>query len=263
MPELNSVPRTDDLAKNAIYISGESDGSFDDDDFILFYGWGPHRWDPSGTVEFDQKRNVYSDYSYYFININNNETPLRIQSLSEIPDAATVSIDSYDFRDSYENDLVSLVGGGQRWYGELFDIELEKTINFSIPNIDTNAVKFKTAIATNASSGAGTSQKYSVNGLTLLESVLPSTGVDYVRSTKSFSLTNPSTNIPLKISITRNSPSVLTYLDRIIVNTRRKLVFYGTQFGFRNLTLTQPGQIANYTISSFNLHDNSFNSFIT
>ncbi len=251
MPELNSVPRTDDLAKNAIYISGESDGSFDDDDFILFYGWGPHRWDPSGTVEFDQKRNVYSDYSYYFININNNETPLRIQSLSEIPDVPSASVDSYDFRDSYENDLVSLVGGGQRWYGELFDIELEKTINFSIPNIDTNAVKFKTAIATNASSGAGTSQKYSVNGLTLLESALPSTGVDYVRSTKSFSFTNPSANIPLKISITRNSPSVLTYLDRIIVNTRRKLVFYGTQFGFRNLTLTQPGQIANYTISSF------------
>lgn len=251
LPELNSIPRTDDLAKNAIFISGDSDGNFDENDFILFYGWGPHRWDANGTIEFDQKRNVYSDYSYYFINININEPPLRIQSISEIPDVPTINIDSYDFRDSYEKDLVSLVGGGQRWYGELFDVDLERTFNFSIPNIDTSIVYFKTAIATNASSSAGTNQKYTVNGIPLSESTLPSTGSDYVRSTKSFSLQNPISNIPLKISITRNSPSVLTYLDRIVLNTRRKLVFYGTQFGFRNLTDSQQGQIANYNISNF------------
>src|SRR3989338_5495872 len=38
LPELNSKPRTDDLAKNAIQVIGEGDGTFDDDDYILFYG---------------------------------------------------------------------------------------------------------------------------------------------------------------------------------------------------------------------------------
>ena len=47
-------------------------------------------------------------------------------------------ITSYDYRSCYENDLVSLVGGGQRWYGELFDIDLEQTFNFSVPNITMN-----------------------------------------------------------------------------------------------------------------------------
>jgi hypothetical protein len=251
LPELNAAPRTDDLAKNSIFVQGESDGNFDDGDYILFYGLGPHRWDPIGLVEFDRKTNPYSENSYYFININPNEAPQRIQLQPQISDLATVNITSYDYRDCYENDLVNLVGGGQRWYGELFDIELERTFNFSIPNVDSSAVRFKTFLATNASSAAGTSQKYSVNGQVLLDSSLPSTSVDYVRSVKSFSLLNPPSNIPLKISITRNSPSVLTYLDRIVLNARRKLVFYGTQFGFRNLTNSQPGQIANYTISGF------------
>jgi hypothetical protein len=257
LPELNSIPRTDDLVKNSIFIQGESDGSFDDGDYILFYGRGPHRWDPQGTAEFDRKTNPYSENSYYFININSSEAPLRIQTVTDIPDNPTVNISTYDFFDCYENDLINLVGGGQRWYGELFDIELERIFNFSIPNSDTSAIRFKTFLATNAATSSGTSQKYSVNGQVLLDNPLPSTSVDYARSAKSFSLSSPPSSIPLKISITRNSPSVLTYLDRIVLNARRKLVFYGTQFGFRNLTNSQPGQIASYSISNF-----PFNGFV-
>ena len=37
LPELNSTPRTDDLAKNAIFVQGEGDGSFDLGDYLLFY----------------------------------------------------------------------------------------------------------------------------------------------------------------------------------------------------------------------------------
>ena len=44
LPIQNNEYRTDDLAKNAIYINGDSDGTFDEGDYILFYGWGPHRW---------------------------------------------------------------------------------------------------------------------------------------------------------------------------------------------------------------------------
>jgi hypothetical protein len=140
LPELNSVPRTDDLAKNSIYIYGDSDGSFDEGDYILFYGLGPHRWDAIGTIEFDRKTNPYSENSFYFININSNEAPQRIQPAPIISGNPTIDITTYDYRDCYENDLVNLVGGGQRWYGELFDVELERTFNFSIPDIDTSAL---------------------------------------------------------------------------------------------------------------------------
>jgi hypothetical protein len=254
IPELNSIYRPDDLIKNAIFIAGDQDGSFDANDYILFNAWGPHKWYPNGTVEFEQRRNTYADYSYYFINVNPNETPNRITTATfPLIDAIVdTTFTTYDFRDVYENDLVNLVNAGQRWYGELFDIELERTINFSIPNIGTAPIRFKSAMASNAVSSAGTSQKFSVNNQTLLNELLPGTGgTDYSRSTKSFSLNNPPSTIPLKISVTRNNPNMLTYLDRILLNTKRNLVFYGTQFGFRNLIVNQPSKVAAYTISSF------------
>ena len=252
LPDLNSIPRPDDLVKNAIYISGESDGSFDNGDYILFYGFGPNKWYPNGTAEFEQRKNVYSDNSYYFINVNSNDTPLRVQSVPNNDLSPDTTISNYDFRDVYENDILNLVSGGQRWYGELFDVDLERTINFSIPNIDTEPVRFKTAIASNAVSSSGTAQRYSVNGNILLDAILPASGgVDYSRSTKAFNLINPPSSIPLKITVIRNSPNVLTYLDRVVLNTKRKLVFYGTQFGFRLLSANNASSNAAYEILNF------------
>lgn len=252
LPELNSIPRPDDLVKNAIFISGESDGSFDSGDYILFYGYGPNKWYANGTSEFEQRKNVYSDLSYYFINVNPNDTPLRIQTVPNLDVVADTVITSYDYRDVYENDILNLVGGGQRWYGELFDVDLERTINFSIPNIDTEPVRFKTAIASNAVSAGGTSQRFSVNGIVLLDANLPASGgVDFSRSTKAFNLNNPPSSIPLKITVVRNSPNVLTYLDRVVLNTKRKLVFYGTQFGFRLLSANNSTAVSAYEITNF------------
>lgn len=246
LPEKNSLPRTDDLAKNAIFIQGGGDGSFDNSDYILFYGWGPHRWDVKNGSEFQRTMNVYSDDSYYFINVDPNNTPLRIQNLPELTGTSTITVSSYDFRDVYENDLVNLVGGGKRWYGELFDVELEKTFNFSIPNIDTVPIRIMSSLATN---GTGVTQTFSLNGSTLFNSNV-SFFSDFTRTESNFSFTSSSSNIPLKLTITRTNPSVLTYLDRITLNTRRKLVFYGTQMNFRNLTQSQSGSICEYIVSS-------------
>ena len=252
LPELNSVPRTDDLAQIAIQINGESDGVFNDQDYVLFYGGGPHRWYPNGTVEFDQKRNTYSDFSYYFINVNSSIPPLRIENAALVADPPAITITDYDYRDVYENDLVSLVGGGQRWYGELFDLELEQTFNFSIPNIaSAYPVKFKTSLASNSLSAANTSQQYSCNGISIFNDVLPYTSYDFVRSSKSMSFSNPSSALAYKISISRNSPNTLTYLDRILVNAKRNLVFYSSQFGFRNLVLSDSLLIGEYQVTNF------------
>jgi hypothetical protein len=255
LPELNSLPRTDDLAQNAVMYFGNADNSFDSGDYILFYAWGPNRWINNGNAEFEQKKNVYSDYSYYFININENVPARIIQDKPPVNGIPDETINSYDFRSCYENDLVSLVGGGQRWYGELFDIDLEQTFNFSVPNIKDTPAFFKTSIASNASNSTGTFQRYSVNGLILDESSLPITTSDYARSENAFAMSNPPSSIPFKVTIQRNSPNVLTYLDRISLNAKRELVFYGSQMGFRNLTGSQSGMgefvISNYPSTGF------------
>ena len=44
LPEACDEPRYDDLMENAIFVMGESDGSFDQNDYILFYGESPDTW---------------------------------------------------------------------------------------------------------------------------------------------------------------------------------------------------------------------------
>jgi hypothetical protein len=210
LPELNSVPRTDDLAKNAIYISGDSDGSFDSDDYILFYAWGPNRWESTNSNEFKQDKNIYSDISYYFININPLDTPLRISSINSSPNPISHIVNTYSFYDTYESDLISLYSGGQRWYGELFDSNLDQTFPFSVPNIDaSNPAKFIVSMASNSSGSSSTSQVYKINGTQISSSALPSG--NYGRTNLSMSLSNPSSSLPLEIIVTRNSPSVYTF----------------------------------------------------
>jgi hypothetical protein len=252
LPELNSAPRTDDLAKNAIFIQGEADGSFDQGDYLLFYAWGPHRWNAIGSTHFDQDRNIYSDISCYYININANEAPLRIENLSSTGSPANHITSDYDYFDIHENDLVSLVKGGQRWYGELFDIELERTFTFNVPNIvTTESVRFRTAIGTNARSSTGTQQRYSVNNILIDEGVLPFVGFDFSRSARVMTFNVPAATMNFKINITRNSPNVLVYLDRIVLNARRQMIFFGSQFNFRDMRSVGVGNVTEFSVSSF------------
>ncbi|NBN98036.1 MAG: hypothetical protein EBV19_02185, partial [Flavobacteriia bacterium] len=253
LPELNSIPYVDDLAQNAVQVVGGSDGVFDDGDYLLFYGFGPHQWYPNGSTEFEQRRNPYSDKSYYFILISKDlANPKPIQEVDWSAGTEQSQFTSYDYREVYENDLVSLVGGGKRWYGELFDIELTRSFNFAIPSIEASTpLKFRVSLASNALTGSGTAQKYSVGGVQLFQTTLPVAPYDFNRSVVNFTLNNPSANVPMQINIVRNSPSTLTYLDRILINGRRNLSFIGSQFGFRNLTQTDSNQVVKYTITSF------------
>ncbi len=252
LPETNGAVKTDDLALNRILVSGESDGSFDAQDYILFYGWGPSRWSLKAGGLFDQDKNIYSDVSCYFLNIDPSKSPARIENLNANTLIEDTAITTYSYHDVYENDLVNLVSGGQRWYGEVFDTELEKVFSFSVPNISNGSpVFFKTAIATNSNSSFGTEHRYSVNGNVLLSETLPSVSSDYIRSEDSFSFSSNGASIPLKINITRNSPSTLVYLDRITLNTRRGLVFAGGQFNFRDIPSVGSGKKTKFTLSSF------------
>ena len=251
LPEGNSTPRTDDLAKNAIKIVGEADGSFDANDYILFYGWGPNRWYPNNdTTRFKQTKHIYSDFSCYYININSGDTPLRIEDVFETPAPPTHNVNEQTYYSIHELDNVSLVGGGQRWYGELFDADLTQTFTFNVPNIiSTSPANFEASLASSANISSGTEQEYSVGGVVMLSSVLP-TSSDYGRSTNMMSLSNPSASLPVQVRIVRNSPDILTYLDRIELNARRKLTFIGSQLNFSDLESVGPSNVSEFTLNN-------------
>ncbi len=249
LPENNSTYRTDDLAKNAIQIVGESDGSFDASDYILFYAWGPNRISVSGG-ELTQDRNNYSNISCYFLNVNSEESALRIQSLANSSDPVTHTITSYSYLAKHETESKSLVSGGKRFYGELFDTELVRTFPFSVPNIDASSpVKFKVLLAANASSTGSNTHSYKVNGTQLYSSTLPTAAADFSRGSAVFTHLTPSSSMSLQITVNRSSPSVLTYLDYIEMNARRGLVMTGNQFNFRDIPSVGVGNVGSFSLA--------------
>ena len=139
------------------------------------------------------------------------------------------------------------MGGGQRWYGELFDVELSKQFNFAIPDIITSQpMTFDVAVASNASNSSNTGVSFSVSGVNLYSTTLPLG--EYGRKSFSFSFEPPSSLFDLDIDVVRNSPTVLTYLDYINYNCRRELVFTSSQFNFRDLNSIGEGEFSKFIV---------------
>ncbi|RPI15041.1 MAG: type IX secretion system sortase PorU [Ignavibacteriae bacterium] len=82
LPVYTFSPRIDDIKELSIYIEGESDGKFDANDHILFYGKSVNNW------KYDTLDNFYKHYisfytlsNYYWIQINNGQTGKRMISV--------------------------------------------------------------------------------------------------------------------------------------------------------------------------------------
>ncbi len=134
LPQPNSVPRAVDLTENAILVQGENDGHFDATDYILFYGQSPdtHYFDAStGRLIYD--KNLYSDTTYYFLNIGETKG-LRIATADNAGDDFQM-VSSYDYFTTHELDEVNILNSGRYWYGEKFDFELSHDFNVQIPNL--------------------------------------------------------------------------------------------------------------------------------
>lgn len=252
LPEANWVPRTDDLAKNAIQIVGEADGSFDDNDYILFYGWGPHRLYSNGTADLRLDRNPYTDVAAYFININSNDVPRRMEFGQQSTSAVTHNVQNYSYYTIYEEDKVNLVKAGQRWYGDLFDNELVRTYTLSVPNITAGStVNFKSAYASNPSGGTN-KIIFKVGGNNLDTAVLVGSSTEFGRGVSGFPGYGLGGSIPLTVEVIRANPNVRTYLDFIELNARRDLTMLGNQFNFRDLGSVGVGNVTEYTVSNIN-----------
>ncbi len=88
LPESNDEFRHDDLQENAIEVFDSNDGNFNQGDYFLFYGQSPDQWTLKADISrFYHHRNVYSDYTYYYIttDIGPGKRISPISSSSETP----------------------------------------------------------------------------------------------------------------------------------------------------------------------------------
>ena len=82
LPRLNSSFRHEDLQENAIeIIDNNNNGIFEDGDLILFYGQSVNEWIPNTNYvgKYNHHKHLYDDFNFYFITINSNGNPKRIE----------------------------------------------------------------------------------------------------------------------------------------------------------------------------------------
>ena len=244
-PLSNNAPYPNDLIENAIQVAGESDGAFNDDDYILFYGEGMDNW----SAENNTNLNLYADKSYYYITVGATNGK-RINAISEPTGTPTTTITSFDHYQFHEVDLINIGRLGRTWFGEDFSTKNEQTFDFSFPNIDTNTPA-SIAIHTGANSVVTTSFVATANGANLgtlnMVDVTLNSGKAAAEGNLPSNTTFPATtNISIKLNYNNNGvPTSKGYLDYICIKAKSNLVGYGKQFRFSYnaaSTLTGIGQ---------------------
>lgn len=249
LPLSNSENYPFDVVENAIKFVGEEDGSFDSNDYILFYGEGPTTY----SEESETNINLYTDKTYYYVNVSSGNGK-RIQAMPSINGAADIQIDTFQDYQFYEVDEHNLAKLGRRWFGDEFDIENQRVYNFQFPNLVTSEpVNFEIA-AGSVSETSGTTMGVTVNSNFITSLNFPPISPGSVLATAASYSTNinlVSDAITVTLDYNNNgNPSADAYLDYINIEATRSLTYAGEQMVFKNRdVVTTPG-IAEYTLSN-------------
>jgi len=263
LAEFLGDPKPDDLIENAILVQGEADGSFDQSDYILFYGTGTDRSIQKDAIVngdtillYKHDKNLYDTVSHYFITVSNSPG-LRIQSQNSSGVANYISNQS-DYHIWLEQDKHNLAESGREWYGQLYDnFYPSQTEIFQIPDIVTDSLVYikMNYAARNLSGYSNFTTK--VNGQTLFSNQFSSVGPNYydtyARAQSHWgSFTTNGTQIQVGLQFNPGSGGIqaqgwLNYIDLI---GRRWLKLSGDQITFRDHWSAKPGRVTNFQVTA-------------
>jgi len=111
LPVRIEAGRPGDLQEICIYVEGENDGVFNEQDFILFYGGSINKWNyDTNRVRYQHYLNYYSRSNYYWLCFNtaNNGKRMNIEaSSSNSPQLIPSSFTEKLFSEAEMNNLLS------------------------------------------------------------------------------------------------------------------------------------------------------------
>ncbi len=253
----NSDFRYDDLQENAIVVEDGGDGKFNSGDYLLFYGQGPNRWKYSSSdARFHHTKNLYSDYTYYFITTDLGAGK-RVQDQSSVS-GATSTVTSYDDYAFHELEDTNLLSSGRQWLGESFEYTTEQTFDdFSFSNLDVSQSVYLKVDVVGASYSAST---FSINagnsaytGYVNISAISTAEDSDVAKeATKTTTFTSTSSSIPVVLTYNKSTSSSVAWLNYIEMNVRRKLSFASSQILFRDELSVGTGKVAEYAITGAN-----------
>jgi hypothetical protein len=258
LPQANNITRPTDLTENAIEVLGESDGKFDQTDYLLFYAENPHTitYNTYNQI-FNHQNNPYSDTTYYFLNISDSKG-LRIKNQTLINSTNNINtFDDFTFHELDQKNIVSLGGrdlggSGREWYGESFGTTTDISFDLKTDGIISNStIKITSAILGASFTTTKMSLKLnsdSLIGTQILRNIGTGTyDIKGYENTQSFSaISNGKATQKLTFSFDKNQLiSSVAYLNYFEIQTRRKLQFYDQQ------TIVRSIESLSHTTSNF------------
>lgn len=242
-PEAIKDPRYDDLIENAIFISGSDDGTFDNGDYIIFYGHGPDHKMVNEVGEIIHKENIYDDHNYYFLKIG--EAPgLRVktrENTNQNVEKSTISDESIRYEKDYYNllnDFESTQGSGQLWFSEKYSSGNNQDFSsfFKDENLNTSyPVNFQYQFAGRGASRSSANLKidnvnHSLSFSSVSISNIESRYADLDRTSFTQELKNNNPSVILEF----NGLGATGWLDYIQMTYRKNIVYNGQPISFRN-----------------------------
>lgn len=255
LPEANAINNYDDIIELALYRFGLDDGSFDDGDYILFYGMPPNKWSYNSTTgEYKFTKHIYSNLNYYFITTNRGT----YKTISNQPNSASIpnkTSNSYDYNQVWDNDVVNLINSGRQWFDTPLDnFSNTKTYSATIANIKTTETAYiRYFFAAKSSAGSST---FTINGSGYSNSVSialtpESTENNYANSYSTYTPFVPTSASSLNFNITFSGPGGSKgWVDYIEATVRCALQYNNEQLVFKDRDVVGAGNITQYLITS-------------
>lgn len=253
LPAVNREKRHDDLVEIPIFVSGENDGVFNQNDYIVFYARGPVVWKNFNGI-YKKETNPFSDYSYIFLTTDLGAGK-RIEYSDEIEGESDAVVDTFLDYQIIEKDEYNLNNMGATWYFDKFDVVLSRTYLFKFPNIvkDKKCNLYLEVASRNTSTAAFNikANGTSVGRIPFVTNVNSSVYANVSNSGNiKFDATSDEINIDLSYS--RTSTSSVAWLDYISVNAWRRLSFTSGMMPFRNPDCFSTDKVYRYEIKSAN-----------
>ncbi|MFB3389394.1 type IX secretion system sortase PorU [Flavobacterium sp. LAR06] len=250
LPLMNNTYYPDDLTENAIQIVGESDGIFDNEDYILFYAEGTDSW----SSESQTNLNLFDNKSYYYVTVSGGDGK-RISNLNQPSANTTIELNTFDDYQFHEIDQTNIAHLGRQWFGESFDINQEQEFTFAFPNLETS-VPLKIEVNTASAAYTPTSFTIAANGQNIgtinFNALVQSSETKFYTGKLPTNTTfTGAESVKIKLTYNNNGvPGSKGYLDYINIIAKRKLLGTGKQFKFQYDLAGSTAGIVNYTVGN-------------
>lgn len=262
LPEDPAQYRPADLVENAIIISGESDGKFDQNDYILFYGRGNNFWDYDTTSHsFQRIFNIYTDHNFYWIT-SGGTAGKRAENKSSLNQTGVYSQTSSEGFVSRDDDKINILNSGRQFLGDEFtSVVTSRTYTNKLNGrIDGIPIEYHLKFVT--ASPNSTSIDVDENGANIWHRNLP-TGVSEFIDGVAYSatvyfnehLTDNRSN--LRFAFTPNSQSAKGYLDYFEIIYQKELTAFNDFLLFysKDTTAVIDYHLTGFTNSNIMVYD--------